>query len=1139
MPDSAEIQNAKTILEEIKEDPNIVWYDDWIYALEHLTAEDRASFVAKLNEFAAADRKYAEAYNGWGIALASQGKHAEAAEQFAKAAQLDPKLTIDQSTWAVSLAKQGKHLEAAPHFEEALKIDPEDANTHFNYADTLLELKRNDEAIAHYREAIKLAPYLSDEYQNRASALERQERFKEADQIYETAAQLNPLSPDIYNTWGVALEQRQANQKEKNYEPAIEKYKRAVARDEGYIYARYNWGRLLVEQGKYPEAIEKFRRVVEADPGNTSALLSLANALQKQERFDEADAIYQKATEADPKVPDPYNDWGLALEERQEKQKEKNYEAAIEKFKTAIARDEKFVYAPYNWGRLLLEQGKYPEAIERFEQATKADPTYTSALLSWASALQKQEKFDEADAVFRKATEVNQKSAEPFNKWGLALEERQEKQKEKNYEAAIEKFKAAIARDDTYVYPYNNWGNILLELGEFDEAIEKFKLAIKADTTFTQAIVNWGTALSELRRYEEANTQFEKALQIEPKSTSALNEYANALLDQKRYGEAIEHYRRAVEIEPNKPTWYFNWGLTLKSWHKYDEAIRQFQTAIEKQDSYIGAYLECGNALQAKKLFAEAIPWYQKAAELEPENENCLLAWAAALLNLHQVSEARKKFEEAVSKSRKTRPNAAALYHSWGITLCDLDYVEEGIRQYAKAIEEDPEYAYAHHNLAYYREKQGRYKESWAHWQSARRAYKNGLAKARKKHNGDFFYYFGGVLSKLGRDEAEEVYLEGLEKYPKHADILFGLVELYVEQKEELVLTENKPNREQRARAQADARHYFRIAEELLLEEEKRNGPIVAPYLDLAQLYLAMECYDKAKEYVQKALEQEGATAEEHNLMGVVQSRKEDYKGAIDSFRESLSMDSQDLTVRNNLAEAYLNAGLPDKAEEEYQKILNITENHIEAQIGMGQVYLTIAEGKKEGSTDSTDPDFFDDAVHHFARAVELGNNEPCSASSRMKPKKWAALYYSIGYTRVKMYSASRGVKDESLLRRALGDFKLCLKNDPEHYKARRAKKKIGEKLRPLSPERLMEKLGPAAIFLSSAFVFVYTQVSLLHRGKIDEPVLYSSLTFGSLVLMIAGLYLPRLLKLKVAGIELEKSTVDQITTSSTFEISK
>jgi len=1355
MPDSAELQEAKAVLDEIKKDPKIVFYDDWIDALDHLEPAERTALVAKFTEVAAKDTKYAEAYNGWGVALADQEKYAEATEQFAKAAQLDPKLPIDESKWAVSLAKQGRHLEAAPHFEEALKSDPEDATTQLEYAYTLIALRRKDEGIKHYGEATELDPYLAHEYLQRANEFEEAGKFEEADRIYEMAAQLDSLSADIYNEWGRVLERRQAKQKQKNYEPPIEKYREAIARDENFAFAPYNWGRLLLEQGKYSEAIEKFRHAVKADPKYANALLGWADALQKLGNFDEANAFFQKATEANPKsaVPfnawglalkgrqekekeknygpviekfqqaikadptfvyaynnwgsllleqedykeaiekfqqaikaDPtftyayfnwadalqklgnfdeaddiyrkatqidlnsansYNEWGLALEQRQAKQKEKNYEPAIEKFQQAIEADPTFVYAYNNWGNLLLEQEKYEEAIEKFQQATRADSTHVNAFLNWAEALQKLGKFDEADAVFQKAIEANPKSAIPFNAWGLALKGRQEKEKEKNYGPAIEKFKAAIARDDKfvyaynnwgnllleqknykeaiekfrqaikadptfvyaflnladtlqkqenfeesdrifqeatevnpnlpdpynrwgialedrqakakeknyrpaiekfraaiardekYVYPYNNWGHLLLEQKRYTEAIEKFQQAIKAEPTFTEVYVNWATALSKLRGYEEANRQFEMALQMDAKSAYAHNGYANSLLDQRRYEEAIEHYQRAAEIEPNEATWHFNWGLTLMELHSYDKAFKRFQTAIEKQDTYIGAYLECGDAQQAKKLFAEAIPWYQKAAEREPENINCLLAWAGALLNLHRASEAHKKFEEAASKSREVETNMADVYYSWGITLCDLDYVEEGIRHYRKAVEQHPEHAYAYHNLAYYRERQGRYKESWAYWESAWRAYKNGLPNAKREHNSDFFYYFGCVLNKLGRVEAENTLLGGLELHPYHTGILAGLVDLYLEQKEELVLSDNKPDRERRALAQASARHYFRIAEELLLEEEKRNGPIVAPYFELAQLYLAMERYDKAKEYGQKALEQEGATAEEHNLMGVVQTRKEDYKGAIDSFLESLLLDPQNLTVRSNLAEAYLNAGLPDKAEEEYQKILNVTENHIEAQIGMGQVYLTKAEGKKEGSTESTEPDFFDDAVHYFARAVELGKNEPCSASSRMKPKKWAALYYSIGYTRVKMYSASRGIKDESLLRRALGDFKLCLKNDPEHYKARRAKKKIAEKLRPLSPERLMEKLGPAAIFLASTFVFAYTQFAFLHSGKISDPVLYSSLTFGSLVLMIAGLYLPRLLKLKVAGIELEKSTVDQITTSSTFEISK
>ena len=49
----------------------------------------------------------------------------------------------------------------------------------------------------------------------------------------------------------------------------------------------------------------------------------------------------------------------------------------------------------------------------------------------------------------------------------------------------------------------------------------------------------------------------------------------------------------------------------------------------------------------------------------------------------------------------------------------------------------------------------------------------------------------------------------------------------------------------------------------------------------------------------------------------------------------------------------------------------------------------------------------------------------------------------------------------------------------------------------------------------------------------------YALLTFGSLIFMVAGLYLPQILKLKVAGIELEKSSVDQIGTGGTLGIRK
>jgi hypothetical protein len=157
-----------------------------------------------------------------------------------------------------------------------------------------------------------------------------------------------------------------------------------------------------------------------------------------------------------------------------------------------------------------------------------------------------------------------------------------------------------------------------------------------------------------------------------------------------------------------------------------------------------------------------------------------------------------------------------------------------------------------------------------------------------------------------------------------------------------------------------------------------------------------------------------------------------------------------------------------------------------------------------------------------------------------LKRKEWAAVYYSTGYAKVKVYGASKQPRRERLLHQALQDFDRCLEHDRDFHKAERARQKVMERLRPSSPDRLLEKVGPIAILALSGFVFVLTQVSFFLEGKFGDLRYYVPTTFGSLILMIAGFYLSRLLKLKGAGIEREESSVDQtpIPTPGTLEIS-
>ena len=87
----------------------------------------------------------------------------------------------------------------------------------------------------------------------------------------------------------------------------------------------------------------------------------------------------------------------------------------------------------------------------------------------------------------------------------------------------------------------------------------------------------------------------------------------------------------------------------------------------------------------------------------------------------------------------------------------------------------------------------------------------------------------------------------------------------------------------------------------------------------------------------------------------------------------------------------------------------------------------------------------------------------------------------------------------------------------------------------------LFEWLGPIVVGFAATCAFVLTQLHFFFGGqellgvsihathKLDQPGFYVLTTFGSLVFLVASLYLPKVLKLKVGAIELEKSTVEQI----------
>ena len=127
---------------------------------------------------------------GLGLALARQGKLAEAIAHYEQALRIKPDHSAAHTNWGDALAQQGKPAEAIEHYQQALHVKPENALAHNNWGVALLHQGRLAEAIEHFRQALIISPDFADAHTNWGFALTQQGHQAEANAHYQEALHL-------------------------------------------------------------------------------------------------------------------------------------------------------------------------------------------------------------------------------------------------------------------------------------------------------------------------------------------------------------------------------------------------------------------------------------------------------------------------------------------------------------------------------------------------------------------------------------------------------------------------------------------------------------------------------------------------------------------------------------------------------------------------------------------------------------------------------------------------------------------------------------------------------------------------------------------------------------------------------------
>ncbi len=122
----------------------------------------------------------------------SAGRYVEAAKEFEKAVEADPKKPAARINLGTTLVKFRKYRQAIPHFMTALQLAPDNLTAHFNLGKLYGFFGNHEKAVQHLQIVVKEDPKDFNAHLALANAYRKVQRFDKAFEHYKTALGIEP-----------------------------------------------------------------------------------------------------------------------------------------------------------------------------------------------------------------------------------------------------------------------------------------------------------------------------------------------------------------------------------------------------------------------------------------------------------------------------------------------------------------------------------------------------------------------------------------------------------------------------------------------------------------------------------------------------------------------------------------------------------------------------------------------------------------------------------------------------------------------------------------------------------------------------------------------------------------------------------
>ena len=353
-----------------------------------------------------------------------------------------------------------------------------------------------------------------------------------------------------------------------------------------------------------------------------------------------------------------YSDVSQLFKNGLEAQSSNNSNAARAIYEEILILEPQHSEANHNLGVLCVAQNEYLKALELFKTALGISPNVSLFWASYIDTLIKLNRITDAKAIAQAAKESGLFCARVQSLYHFLEKQYQDPTREeavKLDELLLKgKYKQAVKRCLGLFKPYPNSSIICLalgdayrELGKIDQAIASYKKVAEYQAENTQGFVRLGELYTKIEDIEAAIANFQKALKIDPQDDVICHLLAQSFVSKDDNNQARKYFKKAIKIAPQNAYHHSSLGLLLEKQNEHKSAAASFRKAIKilPNDSNLHAHLGISLMKIDRK---NAVKSFEKCIEIDPNRLDVLSSLGCVLNEMSCYSDAKIKLNRAL-----------------------------------------------------------------------------------------------------------------------------------------------------------------------------------------------------------------------------------------------------------------------------------------------------------------------------------------------------------------------------------------------------------------------------------------------------------------------------------------------------------